>query len=167
VKKREGQLPVSVEAGAMLEVPALLWQLPELLARVDFVSVGTNDLMQFLFAADRGNARLAERYDPLSPPHLRVLAQISQACAAAHRPFALCGEMAGDTLGAMALIGLGYRNLSMAPTSLGPVKAMVRSLDLASLKEFLAAQEGVGPGSGSGSLRDKLRDFARDHGVVV
>jgi len=73
--------------------------------------------------------------------------------------------MAGDTLGAMALIGLGYRNLSMAPTSLGPVKAMIRSLDLASLKEFLAAQEGAG--AGSGSLRDKLRDFARDHGVVV
>ncbi len=165
VKKRDGQLPVSVEAGAMLEVPALLWQLPELLARVDFISVGTNDLMQFLFAADRGNARLADRYDPLSLPHLRVLAQISRACAAAGRPFALCGEMAGDTLGAMALIGLGYRNLSMAPTSLGPVKAMIRSLDLASLKEFLAAQEGAG--AGSGSLRDKLRDFARDHGVVV
>ncbi len=165
VKKRDGQLPVSVEAGAMLEVPALLWQLPELLARVDFVSVGTNDLMQFLFAADRGNARLADRYDPLSPPHLRVLAQISQACASAGKPFALCGEMAGDTLGAMALIGLGYRNLSMAPTSLGPVKAMIRSLDLAILKEFLAAQLGVG--SGSGSLRDQLRDFARDHGVAV
>ncbi len=77
VKKRDGQLPVSIEVGAMLEVPALLWQMPELLARVDFVSVGTNDLMQFLFAADRGNARLADRYDPLSPPHLRVLAQIS------------------------------------------------------------------------------------------
>ncbi len=172
VKKRDGQLPVSVEAGAMLEVPALLWQLPELMARVDFISVGTNDLMQFLFAADRGNARLADRYDPLSPPHLRVLAQISQACAGAGKPFALCGEMAGDTLGAMALIGLGYRNLSMAPTSLGPVKAMIRSLDLASLKEFLAAQagagqEGMGLRAGSGSLRDRLRDFARDHGVVV
>ncbi len=77
--------------------------------------------------------------------------------------------MAGDPLGAMALIGLGYRNLSMAPTSLGPVKAMIRSLDLASLKEFLAAQQGAGRGRARepGAFRDKLRDFARDHGVVV
>ena len=163
VKKRDGQLPLSVEAGVMLEVPALLWQLPELLARVDFVSVGTNDLMQFLFAADRGNARVAERYDPLSPPMLRVLAAISAACEASGKKLALCGEMGGDTLGAMALIGLGYRNLSMSPTSLGPVKAMIRSLDLASLKEFLTTQEGAG----STGLRDRLRDFARDHGVVV
>src|SRR5208282_6088815 len=101
-------------------------------------------------------------------PHLRVLAQISQACAGAGRPFALCGEMAGDTLGAMALIGLGYRNLSMAPTSLGPVKAMIRSLDLASLKEFLAAQEGTGQedtglSPSSGAFRDNLLDCARDH----
>ena len=167
VKKRDGQLPESVEAGIMLEVPALLWQLPELLPLVDFVSVGTNDLMQFLFAADRGNARLAERYDTLSTPVLRVLTEISAACLASGTRLALCGEMAGDTLGAMALIGLGFRNLSMAPTSLGPVKAMIRSLDLASLREFLAALEGPALGSSAGGLRDRLRDFARDHGVVV
>jgi phosphotransferase system enzyme I (PtsP) len=155
--------PAELKVGVMLEVPALLWQLPELLPRVDFISVGTNDLAQFLFAADRGNVRLAERYDPLSPPLVRVLAEIARACRAHRRAVALCGEMAGDPLGAMALIGLGYRNLSMAPAALGPVKAMIRSLDLASLEEFLGTQAA----RGSGSLRGTLRDFAQDHGVAV
>ena len=163
VGKRHGEMPTAVEVGVMLEVPALLWQLPELLSRVDFISVGTNDLAQFLFAADRGNVRLAERYDPLSPPLVRVLAEIARACRTHHRAVALCGEMAGDPLGAMALIGLGYRNLSMAPSALGPVKAMIRSLDLASLEEFLGTQAA----RGSGSLRGTLRDFAQDHGVAV
>jgi phosphotransferase system enzyme I (PtsP) len=163
VGKRHGEMPSVVEVGIMLEVPALLWQLPELLPRVDFISVGTNDLAQFLFAADRGNVRLAERYDPLSPPLVRVLSEIARACRAHRCAVALCGEMAGDPLGAMALIGLGYRNLSMAPAALGPVKAMIRSLDLASLEEFLGTQAA----RGSGSLRGTLRDFAQDHGVAV
>ncbi|MDE2228122.1 MAG: phosphoenolpyruvate--protein phosphotransferase [Alphaproteobacteria bacterium] len=162
VRKRGGVLPTMIEAGVMLEVPSLLWELPELLKRVDFISVGTNDLVQFLFAADRGNARVAERYDYLSPAVLRVLADIARACAAAAKPFALCGEMAGDPLGAMALIGLGYRNLSMAPRSLGRVKAMVRSLDYRSLCDFLATLSGH-----TGSLRGSLHDFAQDHGVAI
>ncbi|HZL59679.1 MAG TPA: phosphoenolpyruvate--protein phosphotransferase [Stellaceae bacterium] len=162
VRKRHGELPQAVEAGVMLEVPALLWQLPELLARVDFISVGTNDLLQFLFAADRGNARLAERYDPLSLTMLRALTSVAVACVAAGKPVAVCGEMAGDPLGAMALIGIGFRNLSMAPRSIGPVKAMIRSLDLAALKELLAAQCDI-----ARDLRGTLRDFAQDHAVVV
>jgi phosphotransferase system enzyme I (PtsP) len=162
VRKRGGTLPKSVEAGVMLEVPALLWQLPDLLKRVDFVSVGTNDLVQFLFAADRGNARIAERYDYLSLAVLDVLADIARACDDAAKPFALCGEMAGDPLGAMALIGIGYRNLSMAPRSVGRVKAMVRSLDSRILRDFLATL-----GGHKGSLRGSLHDFARDHGVVI
>jgi phosphotransferase system, enzyme I, PtsP len=163
VEKRKGELPASVAAGVMLEVPALIWQLPELLGRVDFVSVGTNDLLQFLFAADRGSARLAERYDPLSPAVLRLLRDVARACQEAGKPFTLCGEMAGDPLGAMALLGLGYRSLSVAPRCFGPVKAMIRSLDLASLAEFLATHaDHHGPG-----LRSVLRDFAQDHGVVV
>ncbi|HKR20402.1 MAG TPA: phosphoenolpyruvate--protein phosphotransferase [Stellaceae bacterium] len=163
VRKRGGVLPSTVEAGVMLEVPALLWQLPDLLSRVDFVSVGTNDLMQFLFAADRGNARIAERYDYLSPAVLRVLADIARCCIGAAKPFALCGEMAGDPLGAMALIGLGYRNLSMAPRSFGRVKAMVRSLDCRTLCDFLAT---LGSGGGE-SLRVSLHNFAQDHDVTI
>ncbi|MGH7000615.1 MAG: putative PEP-binding protein, partial [Stellaceae bacterium] len=163
VRKRGGVLPSAVEAGVMLEVPALLWQLPDLLGRVDFVSVGTNDLIQFLFAADRGNARIAERYDCLSPAVLRVLADIARHCIGAAKPFALCGEMAGDPLGAMALIGLGYRNLSMAPRSFGRVKAMVRSLDCRTLCDFLAT---LGSRHGE-SLRVSLHNFAQDHDVAI
>jgi phosphotransferase system enzyme I (PtsP) len=155
--------PAAVEIGVMLEVPALMWQFPELLRRIDFLSVGTNDLVQFLFAADRGNARLAERYDPLSLSVLGPLGEVVRACARHKVPLALCGEMAGQPLDAMALIGIGFRSLSMAPGKVGPLKAMIRSLDLAPLEELLATLPTLPPRS----LRGKLRDFARDHGVVV
>jgi len=160
---RGGKLPASIAVGVMFEVPALLWELPRLLARIDFLSVGTNDLVQFLFAADRGNPRLAERYDALSPPVLGLLRQVEQACTAAKVPLALCGEMAGQPLDAMALVGLGFRNLSMAPAAIGPIKAMIRSLELAPLEGLLAGLASVPPRG----LRGKLRDFARDHGVAV
>jgi len=160
---RGHQMPKSVEIGVMFEVPALLWELPQLLPKVDFLSVGTNDLVQFLFAADRGNARLAERYDPLSLSVLGPLGEVVRACARHKVPLALCGEMAGQPLDAMALIGIGFRSLSMAPGKVGPLKAMIRSLDLAPLEELLATLPTLPPRS----LRGKLRDFARDHGVVV
>ncbi|HEX6840466.1 MAG TPA: phosphoenolpyruvate--protein phosphotransferase [Stellaceae bacterium] len=155
--------PAKIEVGVMFEVPALLWELPQLLPKIDFLSVGTNDLVQFLFAADRGNPKLAERYDTLSLPVLRLLGEVSQACAQHRVPLALCGEMAGHPLDAMALVGIGFRVLSMAPGSIGPVKAMIRSLDLAPLTELLATVATLPPRS----LRSKLRDFARDHGVVA
>jgi phosphotransferase system enzyme I (PtsP) len=161
--KRGNKPPEKIEVGLMFEVPALLWELPGLLPKVDFLSVGTNDLVQFLFAADRGNPRLAERYDTLSPPVLGLLGQVVAACAAAKVPLALCGEMAGQPLDAMALVGIGFRTLSMAPASIGPVKAMIRSLELAPLEVLLAGLADVPPRG----LRSRLRDFARDHGVAV
>ena len=105
-----------VKVGVMLEVPALLWQLPALLPRVDFLSIGTNDLAQFLFACDRGNPRLADRYDPLSRRvPARCSAEVVRGCAAsAGVPLSMCGEMAGKPLEAMVLVGLGFRTLSMA-----------------------------------------------------
>jgi phosphotransferase system enzyme I (PtsP) len=157
------RVPAKIEVGVMFEVPALLWELPQLLPKIDFLSVGTNDLVQFLFAADRGNPKLAERYDTLSLPVLRLLGEVAQACAEHRVPLALCGEMAGQPLDAMALVGIGFRVLSMTPGSVGPVKAMIRSLDLAPLTELLATVATLPPRS----LRSKLRDFARDHGVVV
>jgi phosphotransferase system, enzyme I, PtsP len=160
---RGHRVPAKIEVGVMFEVPALLWELPQLLPKIDFLSVGTNDLVQFLFAADRGNPKLAERYDTLSLPVLRLLGEVAQACAEHRVPLALCGEMAGHPLDAMALVGIGFRVLSMAPGSVGPVKAMIRSLDLAPLTELLATLATLPPRS----LRSKLRDFARDHGVVV
>ncbi|HJT07731.1 MAG TPA: phosphoenolpyruvate--protein phosphotransferase [Stellaceae bacterium] len=160
---RGHRVPAKIEVGVMFEVPALLWELPQLLPKIDFLSVGTNDLVQFLFAADRGNPKLAERYDTLSLPVLRLLGEVAQACAEHRVPLTLCGEMAGHPLDAMALVGIGFRVLSMAPGSVGPVKAMIRSLDLAPLTELLATLATLPPRS----LRSKLRDFARDHGVVV
>ncbi len=159
----KGETPAQVEVGLMLEVPALLWQLPTLCSRADFISVGTNDLMQFLFAADRGNPRLAERYDALSPPGLRVLGEIASVCAAHAMPVTVCGEMAGQPLDAMALVGLGFRTLSMAPASIGRVKAMIRSLDHAALAEFIRSLGDVS----THSLRGKFHDFARDRGISV
>jgi phosphotransferase system enzyme I (PtsP) len=161
--ERGHKVPAKVEVGLMFEVPALFWELPQLLPRVDFLSVGTNDLVQFLFACDRGNPRLAERYDPLSQPVLQLLSSVVRACAAGRVPLTLCGEMAGQPLDAMALIGIGFRTLSMAPGSIGPVKAMVRSLELAALEELI---QSIGD-LPSRSLRGKLRDFARDHSVVI
>ena len=155
--------PAAVEIGVMLEVPALLWQLPMLLPRVDFISVGTNDLLQFLFACDRGNPRLANRYDPLAPCVLHALAALVTACDEADVPLGLCGEMAGHPLEAMALVGIGFRMLSMASSSIGPVKTMIRSLTIAPLREFLAEQANAA----DHSLRGKLAAFARDHGVSV
>jgi phosphotransferase system enzyme I (PtsP) len=156
-------LPAQIEVGLMLEVPALLWQLPTLLPSADFVSVGSNDLTQFLFASDRGNPRLAGRYDALSPAMLTLLRDLVRQCARHRVPLSLCGEMAGDPLDAMALIGVGLRNLSMNPSAIGPVKMMVRSLRLAALEAFmeplLAAPDH--------SLRGKLAAFARDHGVNI
>ncbi len=155
--------PAVVEVGVMLEVPSLLFQLDALMPRIDFLSVGTNDLMQFFFACDRGNPQLAERFDPLSPPVLRALREVA-AGAARHRvQLSLCGEMAGEPLAAAALVGVGFRTLSMSPAAVGRVKAMIRSLDLGALRPFLAACEALP----SHSFRDKLRDFCADRGIAV
>jgi len=158
-----GALPARVRVGTMLEVPALAWQMDALLTRVDFVSVGSNDLMQFMFAADRGNPRIADRYDTLAPGMLSFLRWIAERCQAAGKPVSVCGEMAGRPLEAMALLGAGVRTLSMSAPSVGPVKAMVRSLHLPALEEFMAGLFGLH----DHSLRDRLRAFAVDHGVVI
>jgi phosphotransferase system enzyme I (PtsP) len=156
-------VPSEIKVGAMFEVPALAWQLKDLLTRVDFLSVGSNDLRQFLFASDRGSPRIADRYDTLSSAMLGLLEYLARECAAAGVPLSLCGEMAGQPLDAMALIGLGFRTLSMSPPAVGPVKTMVRSLDLGRLQTYLTGIQG----SAAGSLRGKLRAFARDHNVAL
>jgi phosphotransferase system enzyme I (PtsP) len=157
--------PRHVAIGAMLEVPSLLYQLDELFAAVDFISVGSNDLHQFLTASDRGNPVVADRFDLLSVPFLRALRLILDKGDAAGKPVSLCGELAGRPLGALALIGLGYRSLSMSPVSIGPVKAMIRSLDLFNLTaNLLPALE---PGSGVANVRELLTVFAERNGVPL
>jgi phosphotransferase system enzyme I (PtsP) len=158
-----GALPAALKVGAMLEVPALAWQLPALLGRVDFLSVGSNDLLQFLFASDRGNPRLAARYDILSPGVLALLRHLVRACDAAEVPLSVCGEMAGRPLEAMALIGLGLRSVSMTPSAIGPVKSMVRSLDVAIVSHYLESLYELP----DHSVRSKLSDFARDHQIAL
>ena len=157
------KLPTRIEFGAMLEVPSLAEMLDQLLPRVDFISVGTNDLTQFLFAADRSDPRLAQRYDWLSPAILRFLKRIIDQCRAADVPVRICGEMAGRPLEAMALIGLGAENVSITPAAVGPVKAMVRSLDAAAIHTRMDQLLAKPPKD----MRKALSDWARRHNVVV
>ncbi len=163
LKKHGRTEPSKLMVGAMIEVPALLWQLDSLLPLADFVSVGSNDLVQFLFAADRGNDRVSGRFDALSPAALRAFRQIVLAADRHGTPLTLCGEMAGRPLEAMALVGLGFRSISMAPASVGPVKAMVLSLDAENLRrrlDTLLEERKT-------SLREDLKRFAAETGVQI
>jgi phosphotransferase system enzyme I (PtsP) len=156
--QRRGRPPPSrLDVGAMIEAPSMIWHLDALLSMTDFVSVGTNDLMQYVFAADRGNPRVSERYDPLSPPLLRALEQIQRACAETGTPVSVCGEMAGRPLEAFTLVALGFEALSMPPAGVGPVKRMVLSCD----RE--AARRGVSAllKSSAGSVRNEIETLAR------
>src|SRR6202008_3015949 len=148
------KLPDSVDIGTMLEVPSLLFQLDELLDRVDFLSVGSNDLVQFFYAVDRGNARGSARFDEPSPPVLRALKQIADKAKQHNKPVTLCGELASHPLGALALVGLGYRSLSLVPSSIGPVQAMLLETDASKAQSLLASL--IAKPDGSGSVRDKL-----------
>jgi phosphotransferase system enzyme I (PtsP) len=164
--RRHGhKLPDSVDIGTMLEVPALLFQLDELLERVDFLSVGSNDLVQFFYAVDRGNARVSARFDEISPPMLRALRQIADCAKAHNKPVTLCGELASVPLGALALVALGYRSLSLVPSAIGPVKAMLLELDAAKAAKLLASL--IDKPDGSASVRDKLAAFAAEQGLPV
>jgi phosphotransferase system enzyme I (PtsP) len=159
------QLPRKLQFGAMLEVPALLWQLDELMAEVDFVSVGSNDLFQFAMAVDRGNARVSDRFDILGRPFLRMLRDIVRAGERNGTPVTLCGEMASKPLSAMALLGIGFRSVSMSPTAVGPVKAMLLALDADKLAEVLnAALDDV---KSEAPVRQLLVDFAAANGIPV
>ncbi|MER9163969.1 MULTISPECIES: phosphoenolpyruvate--protein phosphotransferase [unclassified Mesorhizobium] len=158
-------LPTSLKLGAMLEVPSLLFQLDELMKSVDFVSVGSNDLFQFVMAVDRGNTQLANRFDTLSAPFLRVLKQIADAGVRNNTPVTLCGELAGKPISAMALIGLGFRSISMSPASIGPVKAMLTELPLDELKAFFDDNL-MAPAQGL-PMRALLQAFADDRSIPL
>jgi phosphotransferase system enzyme I (PtsP) len=162
-KSAKRAVPKRVEFGAMLEVPSLAEMLDILLPRVDFLSIGTNDLTQFLFAADRADPRLADRYDWLSPAILRFLRRVANEARAAGVPVRVCGEMAGRPLEAMALIGIGIDSFSITPAAVGPVKAMVRSIDAAAVRSRVEALLAKPPAN----MRKALGDWARRHGVAI
>jgi len=164
--RRHGHaLPERVEIGTMLEVPSLLFQLDELFERVDFLSVGSNDLMQFLYAADRGNSHVASRFDPLSTPVLRALKDIVDRGRKHGKPVALCGELASQPIGALALTILGYRALSVSPSAVGPVKALLIDLDCRKGEDAILPL--LEQPIGSVSIRQKLESFAAAEGLQL
>ena len=165
LKRHNHEPPKSLRLGLMIEVPALLWQLDELLERVDFLSVGSNDLVQYLTAADRDNRRVANRFDTLSAPVLRALASVPKKARAYGKPVTLCGEMGGRPLEALTLIALGYRGLSMSATSVGPVKAAILAADAGDFTQYVETL--LEERAGTASLREKLRAFADAKGVPL
>ncbi|MES2136442.1 MAG: phosphoenolpyruvate--protein phosphotransferase [Pseudomonadota bacterium] len=162
-RKGHRRLPKRIEFGAMLEVPSLAEMLDQLLPRIDFLSIGTNDLTQFLFAADRSDPRLAQRYDWLSPAIMRFLKRVLDSAAAAGVPVRICGEMAGRPLEAMALIGIGAENFSITPAGVGPLKVMVRSLDAAAIRSRMEQLLAKPPKD----VRKALTEWARRHSVII
>jgi phosphotransferase system, enzyme I, PtsP len=165
LKNHNYELPAGLELGVMVEVPALLWQLDEICKRVDFLSVGSNDLVQYLFAADRDNKRVAKRFDCLSAPILRALKMIVDKARANNTPLSLCGEMGGKPIEALSLVAIGFRELSMAPSSIGPIKAMLLATDLGTMERFM--ERLLESHDGKHSLRDKLHEFAAAQGIPV
>ena len=158
-------LPEKIEVGVMLETPSLAWQVSAVCDHADFVSVGANDLMQFFFAADRDNARVSDRYDPLHPAALSVLKFIADRCALNNTPVSVCGEIAGRPLEAVALAALGYRNLSMPVTGIGPVKAALLKLDAEDLAREIAPSIMVD--SRMSSLREIIQDYCTRNAIPV
>ncbi|WP_421762406.1 phosphoenolpyruvate--protein phosphotransferase [Devosia sp.] len=164
--KNAGQkVPSQLELGAMIEVPSLLWELDQVLPEADFVSIGSNDLVMFLTAADRGNKRVAKAYDPIALPRLRALKHIVDMAKRYDVPLTMCGELAGKTVEALALLSIGMTKLSMSPPSIGPIKEMILGLDLAPVRASVSAAllEGA---SGVG-IRDLLLDWAGRQGLSI
>jgi len=159
------ELPEKLELGVMLETPSLAWQVSAVCDHADFVSVGANDLMQFFFAADRDNARVSDRYDPLHPAALSVLKFIAAQCHKNNTPVSVCGEIAGRPLDAVTLAALGYRTLSMPVTGIGPVKAALMKLDAGKLAALLAPEINVE--SRLSSLRPLVQEFCFEHAIPI
>ncbi len=161
--RRTGRRPSRVEVGVMLETPALAYGLPELAGKAEFLSVGTNDLMQFFFAADRMTPHVSDRYDLVSPSALRFLKRVSESCEQHGIRMSACGEATGSTLSALCFVALGFTTLSMSAGSIGPVKQMIRSLDLTAFRpDFLSALE-----TPEQDFRNQVLALAADHGVEL
>jgi phosphotransferase system enzyme I (PtsP) len=163
--KRVRPVPERLSIGTMLEVPALMWQLPALLELADFISIGSNDLLQFMFAADRGAPAISGRYDLLSPPVFDMLENLLEQAGAAGVPVSICGEAASRPLDALVLVGLGLTTLSMPAPGILPVKAILAAVDVAAFRSVLrTVRRG---GAGEQSLREPLLAWARDRSLSV
>ena len=165
LRRHSYALPTACRLGVMVEVPSLLFQIDEIAREADFLSVGSNDLMQFLFAVDRENRRVADRFDPLCGAAMRAFRLIAERAQAVGCPVTVCGEIGGRPLEAMALIGLGYRSLSMSPAAIGPVKAMVLGLDAGAVAALITGE--LEKAADGASLRPALAAFAKSRGVPI
>lgn len=157
--------PSELQIGAMIEVPSLLWELDRVLPEADFVSIGSNDLIMFLNAADRANNRVAKAYDPIALPRLRALRHIVDMAKRYSVPITMCGELAGRTIEALALMAIGMTRLSMNPSAIGPIKEMVMGVELKPIQAAVAAA--LGEGQSAVGIRDLLVDLADKQGLVV
>lgn len=155
--------PKALKLGIMLEVPSMLFELPHILNQLQFVSIGSNDLLQFLYAADRSNDQLTRNYGGLRASVLGLMRTVVRHCEAAGVEVGFCGDMATRPLEAMALLGCGIRSLSVAPRAIGPLKAMISSLDVTALTEYLDFLCNIE----QRSLRGHLIGYARDHGILI
>jgi len=163
---RSGQTPPSkLEIGAMIEVPSLLFELDHVLPEADFVSIGSNDLIMFMNAADRTNSRVAKAYDPIGLPRLRALRHIVDMARRYNVPITMCGELAGRTIEALALMAIGMTRLSMSPPAIGPIKEMVMGMELKPIQAAVAAA--LGEGQYGVGIRELLMDLAAKQGLVV
>ena len=158
-------VPSKLELGAMIEVPSLLWELDQVLPEADFVSIGSNDLVMFLTAADRGNKRVAKAYDPIALPRLRALKHIVDMAKRYNVPLTMCGELAGKTVEALALLSIGMTKLSMSPPSIGPIKEMILGLELQPIRNSVSAA--LLDGASGPNIRDLLLDWAGRQGLVI
>ncbi|GAO54315.1 MULTISPECIES: phosphoenolpyruvate--protein phosphotransferase [unclassified Novosphingobium] len=161
LRRQKKVVPEAVRYGAMLEVPALAECLDVLAPRLAFLSIGTNDLTQFLFAADRANPKLAERYDWLSPAILRFLRRVVTTVAPHGTLVTVCGEMGGRRLEALALLGLGIDRLSITPAAVGPIKELVRQIDTSEIRAAMDGWLAAPPPS----MRAALQEWAAARGI--
>src|SRR5690606_10048613 len=158
-------LPSRLEIGAMVEVPSLLFELDQLLPEADFVSIGSNDLVQFLTAADRANPRVSKNYDPIALPRLRAIRLVVDAARRHNKPVTMCGELAGKPIEALALMAIGMTRLSMGPASIGPIKEMILNLELKPIQETV--RQALSLGANGGTVRKLLTDWAEKQGLPI
>jgi phosphotransferase system enzyme I (PtsI) len=146
--------------GVMVEVPAVALQAQQFATVADFLSIGTNDLTQFVLAVDRGNERVADRFDALHPAVLGLIRRVVQAGRATDTPVTLCGEMAGEVVAVPILLGLGVRTLSVAPPSLPAVHRVVRAVSHAATEDLARS---VCAASDPAAVRRQARDWLHEH----
>jgi phosphotransferase system enzyme I (PtsP) len=164
--RRAGKaVPSKLELGVMVEVPSLLFELDQLLPEADFVSIGSNDLVQFLTASDRANPRVAKNYDPIGLPRLRAIRHVVDAARKYNVPITMCGELAGKPVDALALMAVGMTRLSMGPASIGPIKELVLNLDLTPIRQSVAAA--LSDGASGVSIRALLHEWIEKQGLPI